>query len=208
MRIWTALLAAVAMINCLSCSKPAEQPAEPAAEAPDWEIVLPGLMDETQKAQHELALAAVNAMMSETMGELEAALDAGGPPKGIAVCRDKAPEIAARVGDQFGVRIGRTSFALRNDANLPPSWAQSQVAAKVDDPIFLAGPRGELGALLPIRLKPECQMCHGPREAISEDVLAAISESYPHDQAVGFTNGDLRGWFWIEIPGNPADTDL
>jgi hypothetical protein len=208
MRIWTALLAVVAIINCLSCSRPAERPAEPAVEAPEWEIVLPGLMDETQKAQHELALAAVNAMMSETMGELEAALEAGGPAEGIAVCRDKAPEIAARVGDQFGVRIGRTSFALRNASNLPPSWARPQVTAKVDDPIFLAGPYGELGALLPIRLKPECQMCHGPREAIADDVLAAISESYPHDQAVGFTNGDLRGWFWIEIPGEPPDADL
>jgi len=28
-------------------------------------------------------------------------------------------------------------------------------------------------------------------------VLAA---KYPMDQATGFKEGDLRGWFWIEVP--------
>ncbi len=71
--------------------------------------------------------------------------------------------------------------------------------------MYVAGPAGELGALLPIRLKAECQVCHGPAEMIDEEILASIAESYPEDQAVGFAEGDLRGWFWVQTPPGEAE---
>lgn len=188
------------------CSRQAEGPMETAQVAPavTWEPVVVTDMTETQKAQRELIVAATNALAAETLGELEAALAQSGGPGGILVCREKAPEIASHVSSQFGIAIGRTSHRLRNPANLPPDWAQPYVADRVSEPVFLAGPSGELGALLPIRLRPECQMCHGPVETIDEEVLAAINEIYPDDRAVGFTEGDLRGWFWAEAPpGEP-----
>lgn len=189
------------------CGGPVEEPA--ATQEPQkaqWEEVLPGLMSETQKAQQELILTATNALASELMGELSAALDEGGPAAGITVCREKAPEVAAEVASMYGVRIGRTSFKLRNPANQPPHWAEAHVAAREEDPTYVEGPEGELGALLPIRLKAECQMCHGPVEQIDDTVMAAIEATYPQDEAVGFTEGDLRGWFWVEVP--PGDTDV
>jgi len=187
------------------CSKAADEPVvvenAPAAE---WERVLPGLMTETQKAQQELILTATNALASEMMGELMAALDQDGPAGGIAVCREKAPVVAAHVAETYGVAIGRTSNQLRNPANVPPEWAEGYVADMVEDPTWIGGPNGELGALLPIRLKAECQMCHGPVEAIDPEVLAAIHEVYPDDEAVGYVDGDLRGWFWVMTsPGEP-----
>jgi hypothetical protein len=94
---------------------------------------------------------------------------------------------------------------LRNAANVAPEWAEPYVAEMAADPTYIAGPNGELGALLPIKLKAECQMCHGPAEEIDEAVMAAISESYPEDQAVGFVEGDLRGWFWVEAPPGEID---
>ena len=87
-----------------------------------------------------------------------------------------------------------------------PAWAQGLVEERFGEPVYLAGPGGELGALLPIRLKSECQMCHGPAESISDEVRAAIAEHYPEDQATGFTAGDLRGWFWVEVP--PGATEI
>ncbi len=81
-----------------------------------------------------------------------------------------------------------------------PGWASPYVDAMVEDPTWVGGPEGELGALLPIRLKAECQMCHGPAETIDEGVMTAILEAYPDDQAVGYSEGDLRGWFWVEAP--------
>lgn len=205
MRIWISSFG-VLLIAVLGCSRPPEPPADEAA-AP-WQLIASYEFTDTQEAQRELALSAVNAVMSEAMGELEAALSGGDPAEGITACRVKAPEIARRVGEQFGVGIGRTSFALRNPANQPPAWAEEQVEGRVDEPTFLAGPAGEFGALLPIRLKAECQMCHGPKEMIAEETLAAIAEHYSDDQAVGFAEGDLRGWFWIEVPGGATETEM
>ena len=64
----------------------------------------------------------------------------------------------------------------------------------------MEGPAGELGAFLPIKLAAPCLACHGPADDLDEDVRSALAESYPDDQATGFAEGDLRGWFWIEVP--------
>jgi hypothetical protein len=198
-------LCAAAVLMASGCSRPAPVETEISADMDAWQYVDPLDMTETQKAQHELVLAATNALAAEMMGELTAALDAGDPEAAIGVCRVKAPAVAAHVSEQYNLTIGRTANRLRNPANVAPDWAQPYLAEAAEEPTFLAGPHGELGALLPIRLKAECQMCHGSRELIDEEVMAAIAESYPRDEAVGFAEGDLRGWFWVETPPGEAE---
>ena len=198
---------AVCCLVLIGCAKPAEEPPMVEQEAVvEWERLLPGLMTETQKAQQELVLTATNALVSEMMGELMAALDAGDAAAAISVCRDKAPSVAIHVSDQYGVKIGRTSHKLRNPANVAPAWADAYIEDLVADPTYLAGPSGEMGALLPIQLKADCQMCHGSAEMIDNDIRAAIAEHYPEDLALGFAEGELRGWFWVEAPPGEVDT--
>ena len=210
MQRWTVVVMVLGLVMW-GCAKPVQKPVEVEEVATAaWEKVLPGLMTDTQKAQQELVVTAVNAFAAELMGELTAALDSGEPAAGILVCKEKAPAVAENIRETYGVEIGRTSHKLRNPANVAPAWAEPYVAELVEDPTYVAGPHGELGALLPIRLKAECQMCHGPVEAIDKDVMATIHEAYPDDQAVGFVEGDLRGWFWVEAPpgeAEPADTE-
>ena len=202
------VVACVAVCLALvGCARPAEEPVVvEETTVVEWEKVLPGLMTETQKAQQELILTATNALAAELMGELSAALDSGDASAAIAVCREKAPTVAAHVTELYGLEIGRTSHRLRNRANVAPSWADSYVADLVEDPTYVEGPNGELGALLPVRLRAECQMCHGSAEEIDEEIVAALAENYPDDQAMGFAEGDLRGWFWVEAP--PGETDV
>jgi hypothetical protein len=203
----------VVAVGCLAVAGCSRQP-EPVAEvemiapAVDWLTVETIDMTATQKAQQELAAAATNALASELLGELEAALASGGGSAGIQACREKAPEIAARVSQQFGLKIGRTSHRLRGPNNTPPAWAQLHVANQVAEPTYLAGSGGQFAALLPIRLKAECQMCHGPAEAIDEDIQRTIATFYPNDQAVGFTEGNLRGWIWVEVPPGEPEIEL
>jgi hypothetical protein len=200
MKRWTVVLVVCGLL-AVGCAKPAEEPVVvEEATVVEWEKVLPGLMTDTQKAQQELVATAVNALASEMMGELMAALDSGDPTSAIGVCKEKAPGVAANINETYGVKIGRTSHLLRNTANVAPGWAEPYVAEMAADPTYVAGPNGELGALLPIKLRAECQMCHGPAEEIDEGLMASITESYPDDQAVGFVEGDLRGWFWVEAP--------
>ncbi len=207
MNRWHVALLILALVMT-GCAKPAEEPVEvEEVAAVAWEKVLAGSMTDTQKAQRELVATVVNAMASEMMGELTAALDAGDPSAAIAVCKEKAPTVAENVQQTYGVAIGRTSHRLRNSANTAPEWASQYVAEMVEDPTYVAGPNGELGALLPIKLKAECQMCHGPVEEIDDSVMAAISEAYPEDQAVGFVEGDLRGWFWVEAPPGEMESE-
>ena len=207
MKRWTVLLVVFGLMVS-GCAKPAEEPVEvEEVTVVEWEKVLPGLMTDTQKAQQELVATAVNALASEMMGELTAALDSGDAGAAIAVCKEKAPGVAANIHETYGVQIGRTSHKLRNAVNVAPAWADAYVAEMVEDPTYLAGPNGELGALLPIKLRAECQMCHGPAEGIDEGVMASISEVYPEDQALGFVEGDLRGWFWVEAPPGEAEIE-
>ncbi len=203
------VVACVAVCLVLAgCARPAEEPVVvEETTVVEWERALPGLMTDTQKAQQELILTATNALAAELMGELTVALDAGDPNAAIAVCRDKAPSMAAQVSEAYGVEIGRTSYRLRNAANVAPAWAQPYVETMVEEPTYIAGPNGELGALLPIKLKAECQMCHGPADEIDEGIAAALAENYSDDQAVGFAEGDLRGWFWIEAQPGEAEVE-
>lgn len=194
------IVGCIVLSGCSDSQEPAVEVQE-VVEVARWTPVIPEDMNDTQKAQHELCVAATNAMASELMGELMAALDSDDPTAGITVCGAKAPAIAAHIAEDYGVGIGRTSHKLRNPANSPPQWAEKVVADQVGQPTYLTGPSGEFGALLPIRLKAECQMCHGTPEYIDETVLSALAEHYPEDTATGFAEGDLRGWFWIEAPG-------
>jgi len=45
-----------------------------------------------------------------------------------------------------------------------------------------------------------CVVCHGDPAQIPDAVLAALAARYPDDRATGFAEGDLRGWFWVEVP--------
>ncbi|MCH5376188.1 MAG: DUF3365 domain-containing protein [Planctomycetes bacterium] len=155
-----------------------------------------------QQQQKTIALAARDALFQQLLAKLMDTMASAGPAAAIAVCQKQAPEIAANVSQHFGLRIGRTSHRLRNPKNAPPDWAQPFVEDRTEEPQFVALPDGKLGAILPIRLKPQCLMCHGPEQQILPDVREALARSYPQDQATGFQEGELRGWFWVSVPAD------
>ena len=153
-----------------------------------------------QEKQQQLALSVRDELFSSLLTELMTAMGANGPVKSIKVCKLMAPEVSKAVGQDSGVRIGRTSFKLRNPENRPPDWAAKFVADRVDREIDVELADDGLGVLLPIHLKSTCLMCHGPDKQLMPDLKAAIVSNYPDDQATGFSEGELRGYFWIEVP--------
>jgi hypothetical protein len=165
-----------------------------------WQVVDLTTLDTDQQKQLERAAAAKDLLASTLMGALTEELEVGGPAGAVDICRDMAPMISANTAEESGVRIGRTSFRLRNPENQPPAWARQLVARRVEGPTTLVGPDGELGVLAPIRVAEPCLACHGDRESMDPAVREAIAEGYPDDEAVGFAAGDLRGWFWVEVP--------
>lgn len=185
MRIWRAALIGV----CAAC-----------AATPKWAPVQSGALDERGKAQLQTATAAKDALYKALVAELSQELTANGPASAIEVCAERAPVIAREVGEQHGVRIGRSSWKLRNPQNRAPGWAAAAVEARNPEPRQFRGPGGALGVTLPITMQSACLACHGDTSQLDPAVRAALAQRYPQDQATGFAVGDLRGWFWIEVP--------
>jgi hypothetical protein len=152
-----------------------------------------GLQAKAEAARAELA--------GKLMGRLQEVLKTQGPDMAIDICQREAPVLAEQVGQRHGIRIGRTSMKLRNPSNRTPAWAESMVATKLAEPQFLKTSDGGLRALLPIHLGQACLTCHGPDTDISPGVRSALQAKYPQDRATGYQVGELRGWFWVEVPG-------
>lgn len=152
--------------------------------------------------------AAVRQLQLTLISRLKEELGRGGPKAAVTVCRDEAQQLTASVGRAQGLEIGRTSHKVRNPVNAPRGWAAGVVASNAGRPITGATPAvfdlgGRVGVLRPIGQMALCETCHGPREKVEAAIGDVLRASYPDDQAVGFSAGDLRGWFWVEVPLAP-----
>lgn len=175
------------------------------AGGPGWTEVSLGAMNESQKAGYSRAVAARDAMFQRLFAALGEAMANPAPEGGVAgaigVCKEQAPKIAQQVAREKGVMIGRTSAKLRNPMNAMPDWATEVLGGLPAEPRAVINPDGSMGVLLPIRLSSGCLGCHGDPASMEPAVKAALADKYPKDRATGFKEGDLRGWFWIEMPG-------
>jgi len=156
----------------------------------------------------EIADAAIRALQQRLSARLFEEMKKGGPTLAIGVCRDEAPALTAEIARAHGVRVGRTSHHLRNPGNVSPLWAERFVkagagkkAASVE--ALVVDLEDRVGVLRPIPTAAPCLQCHGPAERLSPDVRAFIKTAYPNDRAIGFEEGDLRGFIWAEAPGGP-----
>ena len=183
----------IALITLVGCQKASQQ----VTVVDNENAATAAAPTETPKAK---AMAAKKALFMQLSGRLMEVMGSEGPAAAIEVCSKEASEIAAKVGEKQGVKIGRTALKLRNSKNLPPDWAKSLMTEDATKPQFISVDDNTLGALLPIELQPQCMTCHGPKDKISEEVKGQLAKLYPDDTATGFETGDLRGWFWVEVP--------
>ncbi len=124
------------------------------------------------------------------------------PDSAVAACKVEAPRIAAELSKD-GVALGRTSHKLRNPDNAGPDWVAPILDAYVETTADLAPrsvrlPEGRSGYVEPILVQPLCLTCHG--DVQDPALLERIETDYPHDRAIGFAPGELRGVFWVEYP--------
>jgi len=152
------------------------------------------------------------AISEEFAAELRAALEKAmtdkGPAAAIAVCRDEAPRIAARLSAGSGTSVSRTGLRVRNPGNTPQPWQRTVLdtfeirlaagAKPAELEYFEIHADGSARYLRAIVTQPLCLVCHG--EAIAPALEEALEEYYPQDQARGFKVGDLRGAVSIEWP--------
>lgn len=147
----------------------------------------------------------VVSMQDALLRELTTALDRGGPAFAIQACHIDVIGVTQRIGREKGIAAGRTSDRLRSPTNAPRTWAAPLVKANAgrlarDVDGFAVDLGDAVGVLRPIAQRPMCASCHGPAETMTPIVRAALRDRYPVDRATGFTEGEIRGWFWVEVP--------
>lgn len=220
------IVSMVALAACEPTSAPKETPAAPTETGPDeptdeptgepspepessaatstttrWLAVEAPAMNGAQQAQFDRAVAAQQELGTSLLKALSTSIGEKGVPDSIAFCKNQAPMLTRTVGETRGVAIGRTSAKLRNPSNSGPEWIDNAIGATTEPRrAAFAGPNGELGMIAPIKTAELCTKCHGTDDAVATEVAKAIDEHYPDDQARGFREGDLRGWFWVEVP--------
>jgi hypothetical protein len=148
-------------------------------------------------------------MHDALLRELDSGLEKGGPARAIKSCHIDAAWVAQRVGRQEGIAAGRTGDRLRNPLNAPKPWAAPMVAANAgrraaDVDGFAVDLGDRLGVLRPIAQRPSCAACHGRDHQLSTAIREELRDRYPSDRATGFMEGEIRGWYWVEIPKRPA----
>jgi hypothetical protein len=111
---------------------------------------------------------------------------------GVSTMRS-SPSPVKRSGSSLRIKSGERTWA----APLVKANA-GRLARDVDG--FAVDLGNVVGVLRPIAERPMCASCHGPAGKISPPVNAALKHRYPADRAVGFAEGEIRGWFWVEVP--------
>lgn len=149
-------------------------------------------------------------VFAETLkGELQAAIKAGGPISAVAVCKDRAPTIAADLAKHSGWDVKRTSLKPRNLAlDTPDAWERQvltrfeerKAAGEAADTLAFGAVVDDAGTkrfrfMKAIPTGDVCLACHG--KDINPDVASALDAAYPKDQARGYALGDIRGAFSV-----------
>jgi hypothetical protein len=145
--------------------------------------------------------------MGALKGKLSSALADGGPVFAINVCNVAAPELAAEFSLRPGWQIKRVSDRARNPANSPSAYEAGvlrHLAAAGADPVFHEWTVNAAGDSVfsyfkTIRMAELCLTCHGDPATFDPELLQALTETYPEDQATGYAAGDFRGALVVTV---------
>jgi len=201
------LLAIGLLAGCAGEPAPSAAPAAAAAPEPVVDVPAPDAQARAQAAMKDFG--------ERLRTELREAMSRDGAPAAVDFCREEAPRIADSVMAGHGVRLGRVAVPgrHRNPANMADGWQgevletfQSAVDAGDAPEAQLAVMRDGLPAGVELRMarglrvEAACLVCHGG--TVAPEITRRIEQNYPGDRATGFSEGDLRGLVWVEVPAS------
>jgi len=131
----------------------------------------------------------------------------------LEFCTVKANELTKEVNKKLPsyAKVRRTALKVRNNSQNKPDAVDKKVMndyiaaikAKTFTPkdIKVVEEGDTTRIYKPLLAQGVCLKCHGSK--ISPEISRSLAKSYPHDQAVGFKEGDLRGVIVAEIKKRP-----
>ncbi len=174
-------------------------------------FVSPVLADDTKYLEESRAVAMP--FMKQLATANKKAVEEGGLESAIKVCMEIAPKMAGDISRKQGWKLSRVSLKVRNPLlGTPDAWEQKVLqdfearVAKGEKPEnmeFTETVKEPVGSyfryMKAIALQQGCVTCHGT-DQIPADVKARLAEDYPHDQATGYSPGQIRGAVSIKRP--------
>ena len=153
-------------------------------------------------------------LMQQLGAELKKEISVNGPEAAIKVCKNIAPELASKLSIENGWRVTRVSLKTRNPLlGTPDPWEQQtlkqfdsratsgEALDKMEFSESVTEPGGRYFRYMKaLPVQPLCLACHGAEEQISPAVKASLAEQYPHDRAIGYAIGQVRGAISIKRP--------
>lgn len=150
----------------------------------------------------------ISEFMTMMKADLQRALKQSSPEEAINACNQSAPVISESLYEKYGWKIGRTSHKLRNQSNSPDAWEKKVLndfterredGEAIQDLTYseIVEERGvkTFRYMKAIPTITVCLKCHGDK--LSTGVKARLKDVYPHDEAVDFKFGDIRGAFTV-----------
>ncbi|MCC2590249.1 DUF3365 domain-containing protein [Chryseobacterium sp. MFBS3-17] len=131
------------------------------------------------------------------------AIKEGGPAHAVEFCNIAATPLTDSISAIRHTQIHRLSDKNRNPDNAIRSeddrdaWQRIQSG---EEDFINQNHQGEVYYYKAIHTQlPACLQCHGTETDISPETREAIAGKYPHDKAIGYLQGDLRGMWKIKL---------
>lgn len=146
-------------------------------------------------------------LLAQIRGEVTKEMEHGGPLRSVIVCKYSVPEITSSLSRKSGMRVSRVTLRARNPALASPDpWeqrvlmdfdkrvARGEKAEALEFSEIVAEPQGRfLRYMKAIPVAQVCTTCHGAAESLTDAMKAQLATEYPHDKALGYGVGQVRG---------------
>ena len=174
----------------------------------------PTMAQDEFKTREEASAALATKFIHELGTSLKESMADGGPEAAIAVCRDIAPTIANELSLLNGWKVTRVGTRVRNTMmGIPDAWEQDGLEYFSEEinrgtipanmsytALVTEGNQHYFRFMRPIVTQPLCLICHGASDTVPPTVQTVLDQHYPHDQAINYTVGELRGAVSIKQP--------
>ena len=153
-------------------------------------------------------------VVPQVVAAMQEAVAEKGVAEAIPVCKEQAPALIQAKRKETGWDIRRVSLKARNaeratpdlwevrqlvDFNIRASNGEKPEKLEVSEIVQIDG-KPVLRYMKALPVGDVCLKCHGPAESLDAGLKAKLKESYPHDQAVGYNKGEIRGALTVKRP--------
>ncbi len=165
---------------------------------------------ESQRKAVEVA----QSMVKQLSAVMKEKMQSQGPVGAIEACSVDALRIASELSRETGWQVKRVGTKVRNSLiGMPDAWEHeilrsfekklaegASIERLAYGKLILESGHRYYRFMKAMPVKSQCLTCHGDVDKMPSEVREVISLNYPHDKAVGYKAGELRGAISIKIP--------